>query len=274
MFPKKLVCLAVVCVLAFGLAMVPVPVAFGGIVITPIDATSPNYVSDGTWHQFGYFAKHVIDGYDTIFTDNSPGGPYGPYSKSVNLIGSMPADPWAGIWPDHSAGTESDRWGNSEVRRDLSINGGPSPDGKAYVYLTLDGVYNLMGIHVWNQFAEGFRDGSAGSKNVNVATSTDNINWSSGDDLVFARGPDPSTFGTTPYRGENYALTPTQGQYVRLMITSNWNGDEYSAGLAEVRLIGSPVPEIDPAGMGSVLALVTGALGLLERRRLKVKLAV
>jgi len=29
------------------------------------------------------------------------------------------------------------------------------------------------------------------------------------------------------------------------------------------------VPEIDPAGIGSVLALVTGALGLLERRRLK-----
>jgi formylglycine-generating enzyme required for sulfatase activity len=35
----------------------------------------------------------------------------------------------------------------------------------------------------------------------------------------------------------------------------------------------SPVPEIDPAGMGSVLALVTGALGLLERRRLKSKAA-
>ncbi len=33
------------------------------------------------------------------------------------------------------------------------------------------------------------------------------------------------------------------------------------------------VPEIDPAGMGSVLALVTGALGLLERRRLKAKAA-
>lgn len=30
----------------------------------------------------------------------------------------------------------------------------------------------------------------------------------------------------------------------------------------------SAVPEIDPAGMGSVLALVTGAIGLLERRRL------
>ena len=31
-----------------------------------------------------------------------------------------------------------------------------------------------------------------------------------------------------------------------------------------------PVPEIDPAGMGCVLALVTGVLGLLERRRFKV----
>jgi len=37
-------------------------------------------------------------------------------------------------------------------------------------------------------------------------------------------------------------------------------------------IIGSvaAVPEIDPAGMGSVLALVSGALAVLERRRLKV----
>ena len=35
----------------------------------------------------------------------------------------------------------------------------------------------------------------------------------------------------------------------------------------------SAVPEIDPNSMGSVLALVLGALGLLERRRLKVRLA-
>lgn len=31
----------------------------------------------------------------------------------------------------------------------------------------------------------------------------------------------------------------------------------------------SSIPEIDPAGIGSVLALVTGAIGLLERRRVK-----
>jgi hypothetical protein len=35
----------------------------------------------------------------------------------------------------------------------------------------------------------------------------------------------------------------------------------------------SGVPEIDPNSMGSVLALVTGALGLFERRRLKAKMA-
>lgn len=49
------------------------------------------------------------------------------------------------------------------------------------------------------------------------------------------------------------------------------------AGQSSVSLSGSslvlnlqssaPVPEIDPAGLGSVLALVTGTLGLLERRR-------
>ncbi len=35
----------------------------------------------------------------------------------------------------------------------------------------------------------------------------------------------------------------------------------------------APVPEIDPSGVGSVLALVSGALGLLERRRLIAKRA-
>jgi len=43
------------------------------------------------------------------------------------------------------------------------------------------------------------------------------------------------------------------------------NNGEWTVGTATP----SAVPEIDPAGMGSVLALVTGALGLLERRRLK-----
>jgi hypothetical protein len=36
-----------------------------------------------------------------------------------------------------------------------------------------------------------------------------------------------------------------------------------------LQITGSSVPEIDPNSLGSVLALVLGSLGLLERRRLK-----
>jgi hypothetical protein len=42
-------------------------------------------------------------------------------------------------------------------------------------------------------------------------------------------------------------------------------------GVSEELTVSATVPEIDPAGMGSVLALVTGALGLFERRRLKMR---
>jgi hypothetical protein len=41
-------------------------------------------------------------------------------------------------------------------------------------------------------------------------------------------------------------------------------------GVSSELTVPNAVPEIDPAGMGSVLALVLGSLGLLERRRLKV----
>jgi formylglycine-generating enzyme required for sulfatase activity len=56
----------------------------------------------------------------------------------------------------------------------------------------------------------------------------------------------------------------------------NPSAEDFSIGFRLARPVSGPaaVPEIDPAGMGSVLAIVTGTLGLLERRRLKVKLAV
>ena len=40
-----------------------------------------------------------------------------------------------------------------------------------------------------------------------------------------------------------------------------------------ISVTASPIPEIDPAGFGSVAALITGTLGLIERRRLKPKAA-
>jgi hypothetical protein len=42
-------------------------------------------------------------------------------------------------------------------------------------------------------------------------------------------------------------------------------------GVSSELTVPNAVPEIDPAGMGSVLALVTGALGLLERKRSRAR---
>jgi formylglycine-generating enzyme required for sulfatase activity len=55
-----------------------------------------------------------------------------------------------------------------------------------------------------------------------------------------------------------------------LRITGDPLNERPSLGFRLASSLGGPsgVPEIDPAGLGSVLALVTGALGLLERRRI------
>jgi hypothetical protein len=50
---------------------------------------------------------------------------------------------------------------------------------------------------------------------------------------------------------------------------SSWAAFAMSFGTTQA----TPIPEIDPSGVGSVLALVGGALGLLERRRLMAKRA-
>jgi hypothetical protein len=61
----------------------------------------------------------------------------------------------------------------------------------------------------------------------------------------------------------------TDAAWIRNGSGSNANLSRSLYGISETLTVASPssVPEIDPAGMGSVLALVTGALGLLERRR-------
>ena len=52
----------------------------------------------------------------------------------------------------------------------------------------------------------------------------------------------------------------------------SWGSNPISGGAFQLKVEAQQqaVPEIDPAGIGSVMALVTGALGLLERRRAKI----
>lgn len=103
--------------------------------------------------------------------------------------------------------------------------------------------------------------------NGTTSTSADPLVWTGGS------GPNPPFYN---YLGDSY------GAYAGNLTTSdfNWVVDSgvstsethaFYGVSAELTVGGSsPVPEIDPAGMGSVLALVMGALGLLERRRWKV----
>jgi hypothetical protein len=82
-------------------------------------------------------------------------------------------------------------------------------------------------------------------------------------------------FGPNSFLGFKDAL----GRYGYIETTWNSTSNQFQifsaayesdAGVAIRTPGGAAVPEIDPAGMGSVLALVLGSLGLLERRRLKV----
>jgi len=75
-------------------------------------------------------------------------------------------------------------------------------------------------------------------------------------------------FATVRYGDPTYNIG-TQGWYFNVNGMTNSVGANFY-GVSSELTVPNAVPEIDPAGMGSVLALVTGALALIERRRLKV----
>lgn len=78
-------------------------------------------------------------------------------------------------------------------------------------------------------------------------------------------------YGDTFYLGDSYAVGG-QAAFTDYNWTF-WNGwmntfTYLMYGVSEeLTVSGSPVPEIDPAGIGSVFALLGGSLGLIERRR-------
>jgi hypothetical protein len=90
------------------------------------------------------------------------------------------------------------------------------------------------------------------------------------------------TGSSTVYWGSRTATTsPGAGLETQAIIVGSFTGwtsfgsdDPFLMKVSTAAVPGpSGVPEIDPNSMGSVLALVTGALGLFERRRLKAKTA-
>jgi len=75
--------------------------------------------------------------------------------------------------------------------------------------------------------------------------------------------------GSRGIRGGNWISYGASNLLSSFRTTDFTYGEEHHGGFRLAGSVSSPsgVPEIDPAGLGSVLALVTGSLGLLERRR-------
>jgi len=206
---------------------------------------------------------------------------YGPtYYTSAVASSTFLNDPTYGINNvfDSDLNTEWASWGN-----DLN---GDNPQGNQEVWFsfTLDQSYTIDAI----RFAPRQRTGAVGDGISGMKV------WISGTYLGVdvQSGSETSDFLSTtlglaptlnqlvdisdPFVPATYSLpSSVEGQYFLVQLTTDVYLTDQNIGAREfvVSVSASTVPEIDPAGMGSVLALVTGALGLLERRRLKVRLA-
>ncbi|NDC53670.1 MAG: hypothetical protein EBZ74_05110 [Planctomycetia bacterium] len=71
----------------------------------------------------------------------------------------------------------------------------------------------------------------------------------------------------------SYNTVSVAGNYAGSLKVSGLASSPNVSEAASVSIAVASIPEIDPAGFGSVAALVTGALGLIERRRLRTKAA-
>ena len=71
----------------------------------------------------------------------------------------------------------------------------------------------------------------------------------------------------TDNQGTVSPATQTMGNAFRTSLGGAWQVSSTQPYMMQVSAERTSVPEIDPSGVGSVMALVTSALGLLERRR-------
>lgn len=138
-----------------------------------------------------------------------------------------------------------------------------SPQGVSDTTLTIDlqGDYVINALELQDSHNRWYYD--RGTNAFTVRTSLDNVNYTTVLNDSFSH----ADWEYLTVR--HFDIPAVNARFIQFESLSIYGGA--GAGLNEFTAFGSPsaVPEIDPAGVGSIAALVTGALGLLERRRLK-----
>jgi len=170
------------------------------------------------------------------------------------------------------------------------INGGV--DNNSYVQAT---GFPISGntLNLYNNYF-GYLTGLQGANGLEIATGGGNTTpWNfSLNDSIGSGGTYTSAVIETAFRhifdispdfgpGSFMGFQTSQGNYGWLEVTWKpydqfqiFSGAYESTPYIAILAGANAVPEIDPNSLGSVLTLVLGSLGMLERRRLKVKLAV
>ena len=128
-----------------------------------------------------------------------------------------------------------------------------------YVTFNLGALYNLTAANIYS----GWNDSGRDAMSFTLQASPDGVTYT--DVGSYAKGPDDTGAYTTPVTNDVAFTDSASGyiasgvQYVRLYVTDADNG---YAGLAEVSINGTAVPE--PTSLG---LLSLGSLALLRRRR-------
>lgn len=240
---------------ALGLAFANVPTAHG----LPIDLTTPAGLNPGDTFRFVFVTDGQLYGntgtinavssnisdYNTFVNAQAAGATYGGVTISWKAIGST-----------------------ATVHARDNVGG----------YNTLVPIYIVDGTRVANDLTEntgGFWSGSllgTGPSRTKIhlavdGTDVNSYTWTgTNDDGTAYSGYELGNGGSAEYGDSNatsgfLAYSDDDPSYTMPMFAMS----------ATLTVAGpAAVPEIDPAGMGSVLALVTGVLGLLERRRLRM----
>lgn len=114
--------------------------------------------------------------------------------------------------------------------------------GEAWIAFSLDQVYKLQGVHVWNHNTQTESVLGYGFKETLIETSQDGVDWT---ELKTVELPQAS--GKADYTGVEVSLDGIAAQHIRLTAKSNWSAIGLAQyGLSEVRFLQIPVQASGP----------------------------